>query len=89
MQHRDAPDHMEAIVIHKYGGPEVLCHIDNYPIPSINDDEILVNMYCASGNVIDTKYRAGLMSRFVRIKFPCILGRDGLDIQFHILMINR
>ena len=66
---------MKAIVIHQYGGPEVL-KIEDYPDPVVQNDEVLVKVAAASINPIDTLERAGLTKDFRPVKFPGVLGWD-------------
>jgi NADPH:quinone reductase-like Zn-dependent oxidoreductase len=65
---------MKAIVVHQYGGPEVL-QFEEYPDPVPGPGEVLVRVAASSVNPLDYKRRAGLMK--VRpIKFPGLIGTD-------------
>jgi NADPH:quinone reductase-like Zn-dependent oxidoreductase len=66
---------MKAIVVHQYGGPEVL-KWEEYPDPVPGQGELLVRVGAASVNPIDYKRRAGLTTEFYPIKFPGIIGVD-------------
>ena len=66
---------MKAIVVHQYGGPEVLKYED-YPDPVAGQGEVLVRMAAASVNPIDYKRRAGLTKDFYPIQFPGLIGVD-------------
>jgi NADPH:quinone reductase-like Zn-dependent oxidoreductase len=66
---------MKAIVVHQYGGPEVLKYED-YPDPVAGPGEVLVKVAAASVNPIDYKRRAGLTKDFYPIKFPGLIGVD-------------
>jgi len=66
---------MKAIVVHQYGGPEVLKYED-YPDPVAGPGEVLVRVAAASVNPIDYKRRAGLTKDFYPIKFPGLIGVD-------------
>jgi NADPH:quinone reductase-like Zn-dependent oxidoreductase len=66
---------MKAIVVHQYGGPEVLKYED-YPDPVAGQAEVLVRVAAASVNPIDYKRRAGLTKEFYPIKFPGLIGVD-------------
>jgi NADPH:quinone reductase-like Zn-dependent oxidoreductase len=66
---------MKAIVIHQYGGPEVLKYEDA-PRPEPKEDEILIRVMAAGVNPVDAAIRQGHMSRFLGEKFPLILGMD-------------
>ena len=66
---------MKAIVVHQYGGPEVL-KFEEYPDPAPGAGEVLVRVAAASVNPIDCKRRAGLTKDFYPIKFPGLIGID-------------
>lgn len=66
---------MKAIVVHQYGGPEVLKYED-YPDPVPGPGEVLVRVAAASVNPIDYKRRAGLTKDFYPMTFPGLIGVD-------------
>jgi NADPH:quinone reductase-like Zn-dependent oxidoreductase len=66
---------MKAIVVHEYGGPEVL-KFEDYPDPVPGPAEALVRVAAASVNPIDYKRRAGLTKDFYPMKFPGLIGVD-------------
>ncbi len=66
---------MKAIVVHQYGGPEVLKYED-YPDPVPGPGEVLVRVAAASVNPIDYKRRAGLTKDFYPLHFPGLIGVD-------------
>ena len=66
---------MKAIVVHQYGGPEVL-KWEEYPDPVPGQGEVLVKVAAASVNPIDYKRRAGLTKDWYPIKFPGLIGVD-------------
>jgi NADPH:quinone reductase-like Zn-dependent oxidoreductase len=66
---------MRAIVVHEYGGPEVL-KFEEYPDPVAGPGEVLVRVAAASVNPIDCQRRAGLTKDFYPIKFPGLIGID-------------
>lgn len=66
---------MKAIVVHQYGGPEVL-KFEDYPDPVPASDEVLVRVAAASVNPIDYKRRAGLTKDFYPMTFPSLIGVD-------------
>jgi NADPH:quinone reductase-like Zn-dependent oxidoreductase len=66
---------MKAIVVHEYGGPEVL-KFEDYPDPVPGRGEVLVRIAAASVNPIDYKRRAGLTKDFYPIHFPGLIGVD-------------
>ncbi|MGC2298742.1 MAG: NADP-dependent oxidoreductase [Acidobacteriaceae bacterium] len=66
---------MKAIVVHQYGGPEVL-KFEDYPDPVPGQGEVLVRVAAASVNPIDYKRRAGLTKDFYPLRFPGLIGVD-------------
>jgi NADPH:quinone reductase-like Zn-dependent oxidoreductase len=66
---------MKAIVVHQYGGPEVLKYED-YPDPVPGRGEVLVRVAAAGVNPIDYKRRAGLTKDFYPMQFPGLIGVD-------------
>ena len=66
---------MKAVVVHQYGGPEVL-KFEEYPDPVPGQGEVLVRVAASSVNPIDYKRRAGLTKDFYPLKFPGLIGVD-------------
>jgi NADPH:quinone reductase-like Zn-dependent oxidoreductase len=66
---------MQAVVIHEYGGPEVLKYED-VPDPVAGPGEVLVRVAATSVNPFDVKIRSGAVKDFVPFTFPGILGLD-------------
>jgi len=66
---------MKAILIRKYGGPEVL-ELAEVPSPKPTDDEVVVQVKATSVNPVDWLVRDGGATSFVKVKFPVILGCD-------------
>ncbi len=66
---------MKAIVVHHYGGPEVL-KLEDYPDPVPGPGEVLVRVAASSVNPIDYQRRAGLTQDFYPMKFPGLIGVD-------------
>src|SRR5271167_2952703 len=66
---------MKAIVVHQYGGPEVL-KFEEYPDPVPGPGEVLVRVAATSVNPIDYKRRAGLTKDFYPLQFPGLIGVD-------------
>ena len=60
---------MKAIVVHQYGGPEVL-KWEEYPDPVPGPGEVLVRVAASSVNPIDYKRRAGLTKDFYPMEVP-------------------
>ena len=66
---------MKAIVIHQYGGPEVLKYED-VPRPVPKDDQLLVRVIAAGVNPVDGMIRSGMFAKEGKRAFPIILGGD-------------
>jgi NADPH:quinone reductase-like Zn-dependent oxidoreductase len=66
---------MKAVVVHQYGGPEVL-KFEEYPDPVPGSGEVLVRVAATSVNPIDYKRRAGLTKDFYPLTFPGLIGVD-------------
>lgn len=66
---------MKAVVVHQYGGPEVL-KFEEYPDPIPGPGEVLVRVAATSVNPLDYKRRAGLMKDSFPIRFPGLIGTD-------------
>jgi NADPH:quinone reductase-like Zn-dependent oxidoreductase len=66
---------MKAVVIDKFGGPEVL-RIAELPDPKPAPDEIVVDIHATSINPADTAVRQGARQSIVPGNFPQTLGRD-------------
>jgi NADPH:quinone reductase-like Zn-dependent oxidoreductase len=70
-----SPAKMKAIVIHAFGGPEVLKYEDA-PRPEPKEDEVLIRVMAAGVNPVDAAIRQGALARMIGEKFPLILGMD-------------
>lgn len=70
---------MKAIVIHSYGGPEVLKYEDA-PRPEPKEDEILIRVMAASVNPVDVAIRSGKYAEFFHTKLPLIPGMDASGV---------
>jgi len=66
---------MKAVVIHEYGGPEVLKYED-IPRPEPKDDELLIRVIAAGVNPVDGMIRSGMFAKEGNRAFPIILGGD-------------
>jgi NADPH:quinone reductase-like Zn-dependent oxidoreductase len=66
---------MKAVIIRRYGGPEVL-EIADVPAPEPKAGEVVVQVTATSVNPVDWLVRDGGAKNFVKVKFPVILGCD-------------
>ena len=66
---------MKAIVVHNYGGPEVLKYEDTQ-LPEPKDDQILVRVIAAGVNPVDGMIRSGMFAKYEKTAFPMIPGAD-------------
>src|SRR6266513_3439317 len=66
---------MKAVVIHEYGGPEVL-EYEDVPRPEPKEDQILVRVIAAGVNPVDGLIRSGMFAKYEKAVFPMILGAD-------------
>src|SRR5216117_2441273 len=66
---------MKAVVIHEYGGPEVLKYED-IPRPEPKDDQLLIRVIAAGVNPVDGMIQSGMFDKEEKRAFPIILGGD-------------
>jgi NADPH:quinone reductase-like Zn-dependent oxidoreductase len=66
---------MRAVRIHQYGGVDTL-KLDTIDKPTINDDDVLIQVNAASINPVDWKVREGYLQAFVPYELPVTLGLD-------------
>ena len=66
---------MKAVVIHEYGGLEVLKYED-VQRPEPKEDQILVRVIAAGVNPVDGLIRSGMFAKHEKATFPMILGAD-------------
>jgi NADPH:quinone reductase-like Zn-dependent oxidoreductase len=66
---------MKAVMIRRYGGPEVLEIVD-VPAPKAEAGQVIVKVAATSVNPVDWLVRDGGAKNFVKVTFPVILGCD-------------
>lgn len=66
---------MKAVQIEKNGSDDVV-KLVNIPKPSINSNQVLVEVYAASVNPFDWKFREGIVGKINPGQFPVTLGGD-------------
>jgi len=66
---------MKAVVIHEYGGPEVLKY-EEVSQPEPKQNELLIRVIAAGVNPVDGMIRSGMFDKEGHRAFPIILGGD-------------
>jgi NADPH:quinone reductase-like Zn-dependent oxidoreductase len=66
---------MKAIVVHEYGGPEVL-KLEDAPVPTPKEDDVLVKVFAAGVNSFDGVLRSGKYAKIFKMQLPWIPGYD-------------
>ena len=66
---------MKAVVVHEYGGPEMLKYEDA-PRPEPKENEVLVRMIAAGVNPVDALIRSGKYAKFFGTTLPLVPGYD-------------
>lgn len=76
---QSSPPSMKAVVMHTYGGPEVLKYEEvARPVPK--EDEILIRVIAASVNPVDVAIRSGKFAKYFHTDLPLIPGMDASGI---------
>ncbi|CAM8946976.1 unnamed protein product [Rhodiola kirilowii] len=65
-----------AVILPRFGGPDVLEIRDDVEVPDLKADEVLVRSRAVSVNPLDTRMRAGYGRSIFEPLLPLILGRD-------------
>ncbi|XP_010535067.1 PREDICTED: reticulon-4-interacting protein 1, mitochondrial-like [Tarenaya hassleriana] len=65
-----------AVMLPRFGGPEVLELRENVPVPNLKPNEVLVRARAVSINPLDCRMRAGYGRSVFEPHLPIILGRD-------------
>ncbi|KAL3733817.1 hypothetical protein ACJRO7_023212 [Eucalyptus globulus] len=65
-----------AVLLPRFGGPEVLQLRDNVEVPDLKQNEVLVRARAVSINPLDTRMRSGYGRSIFEPVLPIILGRD-------------
>ena len=71
---------MKAVIIHEYGGPEVL-KLEDVPRPEPKENEVLVRVIAAGVNPVDALIRSGKYAKFFGTTLPLIPGYDVAGIE--------
>jgi len=65
---------MKAVLLPRYGDPDVLTYVGDHPRPVIGPDQVLLRVRAASVNRLDLLIRAGIPA--LKLSLPHILGAD-------------
>ena len=66
---------MKAARIHAYGAPSEI-RIEEAPLPTLNDDDVLIRVVATSVNPVDWKIRKGYLKAMIPYEMPLIMGWD-------------
>lgn len=66
---------MKAFIVKKYGKKEKL-HLTDWAEPTINDNDVLVEIHSAGVNLLDSLIRNGEFKLFLPYKPPFVNGHD-------------
>jgi alcohol dehydrogenase len=66
---------MKAFVLDRYGKQRALRKAD-VPMPTLRDDEVLVQVHAAGVNLLDAKIRQGEFKLILPYRMPLVLGHD-------------
>lgn len=66
---------MKAARIHAYGAVSEI-RIEDAPLPTLNDDDVLIRVVATSVNPVDWKIRKGYLKSFIPYEMPLIMGWD-------------
>jgi NADPH:quinone reductase-like Zn-dependent oxidoreductase len=66
---------MKAVVVHEYGGPEVL-KFEDAPRPEPKENEVLIRVIATGVNPVDSLIRSGKYAKFFGTTLPLIPGYD-------------
>src|SRR5437867_6148096 len=66
---------MKAVVVHEYGGPEVLKYED-VPRPEPKENQVLLRVIAAGVNPVDAMIRSGMFGKSAKDAFPLTPGAD-------------
>jgi NADPH2:quinone reductase len=76
---RTNPKIMRAAAIDRFGGPEVIT-LHDLPVPTVDDDEVLIALRTAGVGSWDADIREGWSPDGKPPRFPLVLGTDGAGL---------
>ncbi len=71
---------MKAIVINRFGGPDVLELVLDHPEPIPASNQVLIEVHAAGINPLDWKIREGQLKLLLGARFPIVLGNDASGV---------
>ncbi|KAL9656328.1 hypothetical protein ABK040_005095 [Willaertia magna] len=71
---------MQAQIIEDYSEEDNFIFKQDYRIPEIKENQVLVQMKAASVNPADNHLKSGNVKMLFKLNFPCILGKDGSGV---------
>lgn len=74
---------MKAFIIRKYTKKDSL-ELADMPMPQLKDNDILVDVYAAGVNLLDSKIKSGEFKLILPYKLPLILGHDVAGVVTNI-----
>ena len=78
---------MKALIYSKFGNPEVLEWVDNWPMPEVGTNEVLIKVFAGGINPKDILLRKGKFSKtLARGKLPRV---SGFDIAGEIVKVDK
>jgi NADPH:quinone reductase-like Zn-dependent oxidoreductase len=66
---------MKAARIHAYGASSEI-RIEDAPLPTLNDDDVLIRVVATAVNPVDWKIRKGYLKSFIPYEMPLTMGWD-------------
>jgi len=82
--HRQPKHVMKAIIVHRFGGPEVLEVETEVAVPEPGDDQVLVRVVCAGVNPVETYIREGQYA-----KLPDLPYTPGTDAAGDVERVGK
>lgn len=67
------PATMKAVLLRETGGPDKLDYVEDQPVPTLKDGQVLIKNVFSGINYVDIYYRTG---SYLAPEFPVILGQE-------------
>jgi NADPH:quinone reductase-like Zn-dependent oxidoreductase len=72
---QSSPPMMKAMVVHEFGGPEVM-KLEDVAVPTPKEHEMLIRVYAAGVNSFDGVLQSGKYAKIFKMQLPWIPGYD-------------